>query len=164
MRYLQRSVKYFLALSALYFAMVFVMSLVANTLFTPGDTLRELFSSQRGVFLFVAVIALSLFYPLFGFMRRYTNGDIVKHREQIITSFRLQKMKLHHESDGRMTFVADNMFKRFRLLFEDHVKVVQSEDGKLSVSGNRKAVAYVIYRLEVAVENAELDEIIKDKK
>ncbi|MFI3305016.1 MAG: hypothetical protein R3Y68_00715 [Rikenellaceae bacterium] len=158
MRYLQRSIKYFLTLCVIYFAVMYLMSFATNVVFTPGDKFHAIISTPRGVFLIVAVFVLSAVYPMFGYMRRFIDGDLVGNREQIMLSFRQQGMVLDHESQGRMTFVAGSFVKRVMMLFEDHVKIVQHADGKLAVSGNRKAVAYVIYRLEYAIQNAHTEE------
>ncbi len=157
MRYLQRSIKYFLTLCVIYFAVMYITSFASNVVFTPGDKFHAIISTPRGVFLIIAVFVLSAVYPMFGYMRRFIAGDLVANREQIMLSFRQQGMVLDHESEGRMTFVAGSFIKRIMMLFEDHVKIIQHEDGKLAVSGNRKAVAYVIYRLEYAIESSKVE-------
>ncbi len=154
MRYLQRSIKYFLTLCVIYFAVMYLTAFATNAVFTPGDKFHAIISTPRGMFLVIAVFVLSAVYPMFGYMRRFISGDLVENREQIINSFMQQGMVLDHESEGRMTFIAGSFVKRIFMLFEDHVKIIQHEDGKLAVSGNRKAVAYVIYRLEYAIESA----------
>lgn len=151
MRYLQRSLKYFLALCGIYIAMVYLSSQLESAILTPGQQFRALMSTQRGLFLIVALFALAAIYPSFGFMRRYFEADIVGNREQILEAFSRQGMVLHHESEGRMTFVSGSLFRRATMLFEDHVKVVQMEDGRISIAGNRKLVAYTIYRLEALI-------------
>ncbi len=151
MRYLQRSLKYFIALCAIYIAMVYLSSLLESALLTPGQQFRLIMSTPRGLFLIVSLFALSAIYPSFGFARRFTKGDIVVNREQIFAALQQQGMVLDHESEGRMTFICSSTFKRITMLFEDHVKVIQVEDGKISLSGNRKLVAYSIYRLEALI-------------
>ncbi len=155
MRYLQRSVKYFIALSVIYIAMVYLSSYLESVILTPGEQFRVIMSTQRGLFLIVALCLLSAVYPSFGFVRRFTKGDIALNREQIITALQSQGMVLDHESEGRMTFISGNFFRRCTLMFEDHIKVIQQPDGQLSLSGNRRIVAYTIYRLEPMIAAAE---------
>ncbi len=153
MRYLQRSVKYFLALSCIYIAMVYLSSYAESVILTPGEHFHAMMSTPRGMFLLVALFLLSAVYPMFGFMRRYTEGDLVANRDQILRAFASQGMRLDHESEGRMTFVQTSFFKRVTSMFEDHVKVIQVEPGRMSISGNRRLVAYTLYRLEPLINN-----------
>ncbi len=163
MRYLQRSIKYFIALFCMYIALVLISSYLENILLTPGERFYIIMSTPRGVLLIVAFFLLAAIYPSFGFMRRYTVGDIVKHREQIITAFHRQGMVLDHESEGRMTFIAGNIFKRITLMYEDHVKVVQQPDGRLAISGNRSLVAYTLYRLEGLIpQDIETESVVEE--
>ncbi len=102
----------------------------------------------------IAVVVLSAVYPYFGYMRRFVDGDLERNREQIMRVLESQHMKLDHITPGRLTFRADNIFRRLSLLFEDHIKVVQEDDGRLAISGNRKIVAYVVYLLSSAIKTA----------
>lgn len=155
MRYLQRSLKYFLSLCVLYAAIIYCFSFATYAVVTPGDRFHALMSTPRGMFLLGAMFLLSAVYPYFGYMRRYVDGDLVKHREAILRSCTQQKLKLDHESEGRMTFIADSYFKRVTMMFEDHIKVVQDGEGRLVITGNRKVVAFLVYRLEGAISAAD---------
>ncbi len=153
-RYLQRSLKYFIGLCVIYSVVVGAASFVTSAVITPGMQFRAIISTERGMFLLISFFVISAVYPLFGYMRRYTKGDMILNREQILASFNKQGMKLDHESEGRMTFISRSFLRRVIMLFEDHVKVVQEGDGRISVAGNRKAVAYVLYRLKYAIDKA----------
>ncbi len=151
MRYLQRSIKYFVALCVIYIAMVYLSSQLESAILTPDQQFRIILSTPRGLFLIISLFALSAIYPSFGFARRFTKGDIVANREQILTAFQQGNMVLDHESEGRMTFICSSTFKRITMMYEDHIKVIQQEDGRIAISGNRKLVAYTIYRLTALI-------------
>ncbi len=121
---------------------------------TPGDKFHALISTPRGLFLLCVMFLLSSVYPYFGYMRRYIDGDIVKNREQIMRCCQQLHLKFDHETEGRLTFVADSFLKRVTMLFEDHIKIVQDSEGKLVITGKRKVVAFLIYRLEGAIASA----------
>lgn len=154
MRYVQRSIKYFLAICIVYIAMLYVMSLTEMLVITRGQTLNALLSTPRGVFMLIAVIALSAAYPRFGFIQRTVKGSIKTHRRQIDQSFTIQGFRLMSESDNRLIYIASSPFKRLFLLFEDHILVTQVGD-EIELRGNRKAVAYVMFRLSHAIETIE---------
>ncbi len=157
MRYVQRSIKYFLAICLVYAAMLYVMSFTEMMILTRGETFRALLSTPRGAVMLIAVVVLSAFYPRFGFIDRKVKGSIKIHREQINSCFAIQHFKLMSEDERRLVFIADNPLKRLFLLFEDHILVTQVGD-EIELRGNRKAVAYVIYRLRHAIELSDQSE------
>lgn len=100
----------------------------------------------------IAVIVLSLAYPRFGFVTRRLKGSLKVNREQIDRAFAAQHFILMSvESEDRLIYIADTMLKRVYLLFEDHILVTQVGD-ELELRGNRKTVAYVLYRLKPMIE------------
>ena len=70
MKYLIRSVKYFIALCVLYLIIMALMLLTNTSVLTPSETFSALVRSTRGQVLIVAVVLLSALYPKFGFIRR----------------------------------------------------------------------------------------------
>ncbi len=99
----------------------------------------------------IAIVALSAAYPFFGFMKRRLKGDIVAERDIIVKAFELQHFRVFKDEPGfRITFVAEGIFKRMGMLFEDHILVTQIGE-EFEVRGNRKGVAYVVFRLEAAL-------------
>ena len=89
MKYLIRSVKYFIALCVLYLIIMALMLLTNTSVLTPSETFSALVRSTRGQVLIVAVVLLSALYPKFGFIRRQEIGSLRKNREQILNaSFR----------------------------------------------------------------------------
>ena len=70
MKYLIRSVKYFIALCVLYLIIMALMLLTNTSVLTPSETFSALVRSTRGQVLIVAVVLLSALYPKFGFAGR----------------------------------------------------------------------------------------------
>ena len=81
MKYLIRSVKYFIALCVLYLIIMALMLLTNTSVLTPSETFSALVHSTRGQVLIVAVVLLSALYPKFGFIRRQEIGSLRKNRE-----------------------------------------------------------------------------------
>lgn len=75
MKYLIRSVKYFIALCVLYLIIMALMLLTNTSVLTPSETFSALVHSTRGQVLIVAVVLLSALYPKFGFIRRQEIGS-----------------------------------------------------------------------------------------
>ncbi len=156
MRYFQRSVKYFLSLCVAYLLATELMWRLGMSLLSPRENVLMLLNTQRGVFMLVAVVALAATYPYFGFMRKRTYGNIVLNREAIIEVMMQSNFELLSEKDGSMTFIGNNFLKRLGMLFEDHIVVsrIDGNEEKIHVAGNRKAIAYILYRLEAAIDRA----------
>ena len=142
MKYLIRSVKYFIALCVLYLIIMALM-LLTNT--------SALVHSTRGQVLIVAVVLLSALYPKFGFIRRQEIGSLRKNREQILNAFVSEGFKPVRESEHEMVFRADSLFKRLTLLFEDEIRVTQTGEW-ITIEGIRRGVARVYYRLQSYLE------------
>ncbi len=154
MKYFSRAFKYLISLCVVYLAVIYLMSLTGMSIMTPSQTLQALYSSQRGIIMVIAILALSISYPVFGFMRKEISGDLVKNREAIINSLAVNGFKLKSESRGEMLFESSNFLKKFTFLFEDEIVISQVGD-KLVVEGIRRGVALIIYRLESAIESSE---------
>ncbi|MFI3292167.1 MAG: hypothetical protein SNG27_01305 [Rikenellaceae bacterium] len=147
MKYFLRAIKYLLSLCILYFAVIYAMYAFGLSALPPEQTLAILVGSSRGWIMIVAVLALSFSYPVFGFMKQEVSGDIVANRDQIIAAFAANGFSLKSSSQGEMIFESDNLIKKITFLFEDRITVAQVGD-KLVVEGIRRAVPFVIYRLE----------------
>ncbi len=152
MRFFQRSIKYFLSLCIAYVVVLYLLSFTEMMVLTRGETFRAVFSTTRGGVMVLAILLLSAAYPFFGFMKRRLKGDLVKEREIVVKAFELQHFRVYSEDAGyRITFVAEGIFKRISMLFEDHILVTQIGD-EIEIRGNRKGVAYVVFRLEAALK------------
>lgn len=151
MKYLIRSVKYFIALCVLYLIIMALMLLTNTSVLTPSETFSALVRSTRGQVLIVAVVLLSALYPKFGFIRRQEIGSLRKNREQILNAFVSEGFKPVRESEHEMVFRADSLFKRLTLLFEDEIRVTQTGEW-ITIEGIRRGVARVYYRLQSYLE------------
>lgn len=90
-RYIVRSLKYLLFISVLYIALVWLMSVTSYSEKVDMWLLLESqLRSEQGTLLIVAFIALAIFYPRFGFMRRKVEGvDITRDRIRIDNAMRV---------------------------------------------------------------------------
>lgn len=147
MKYLIRSLKYFVALCVL---CMIVMALNLATGFARlslAETLQVMFSTPRGLLLPAVIVVLAVFYPKFGFIVRRIEGSTTENRDQIVNAFRTSGFSLRSEHEGVMTFRADGFMQRLMLLGEDEIKVYQSGDS-IVIDGIRRAVARIAYRLD----------------
>lgn len=151
MKYLIRSVKYFLGLCVLYLILMAVMFLTNSSLLSPAETFSALIHSTRGQVLITVVVVLSAFYPRFGFISRQEVGSFLLNREQIINAFSSEGFRLIQENEHEMIFRADSVFKRLMLLYEDQIRVTQNGEW-IVIEGIRRGVARVYYRLQTYLE------------
>ncbi len=147
MNYFLRAIKYLLSLCILYVGVVYLASFAGMFVLTPQETFESLIHTQRGIIMIIAILALSFSYPVFGFMKQEVSGDIKTNRDAIIRALSDNGFSLASEGEGEMTFECNNFMKKVAFLFEDKITITQVGD-KLVVEGIRRAVAYIIYRLE----------------
>ena len=147
MKYLVRSVKYFVAFCVIYVAVVWLsLKTTRGMEVSVVDYILATLSTTKGQLLMAAVVVLSAFYPRFGFMTRRVECDMEEEKDVIIAAFARAGFSLKGESDGRMLFRATNVLDRIVMLFEDEI-VVEQQGEHITLSGIRRGVAKVIYRL-----------------
>ncbi len=147
MKYLIRAVKYFAAFCVLYLGVVWLSTATTKELdLSVWDYVAATFATTRGQLLGAAVVVLSACYPRFGFVTRRVECDMQQERDYLMQLFALAGFSLKSESEGRMAFRADNFLSRLTMLFEDEI-VVEQHGQWIDVSGNRRGVAKVVYRM-----------------
>lgn len=154
MKYIIRSLKYLLVLCVLYVALMWLSSV--STYGGAVDTmtlLRAQLSSDRGVWLVVAFVALALFYPKFGYVRREVAGaDIEADRVRIDNAMQLYGFKFAEVRDGALVYRAEGVVRRLILLFEDEI-VVRRTEGGVEVEGKRREAVRIIFQLSAYIDN-----------
>lgn len=154
MKYIIRSLKYLLVLCVLYVALMWLSSV--STYGGAVDTmtlLRAQLSSERGVWLVVAFVALALFYPKFGYVCRQVAGaDIEADRVRIDNAMQLYGFKFAEVRDGALVYRAEGIVRRVILLFEDEI-VVRRTEGGVEVEGKRREAVRIIFQLSAYIDN-----------
>lgn len=156
MRYLIRAIKYFIVFCVLFVALSWLSLSTQSFESVPlMEYMEAILRSDRGVWLVVATVVLSLSYPRFGFITRRREAFIEEDREQIVKAFELTGYKLVDEQDGVMTFRAEGL-KRLFLLFEDEITVSQYGQW-IEISGIRRMAARILYRLDMLLESKRVE-------
>lgn len=154
MKYIVRSLKYLLFICVLYVALLWLSSL--STYGGTIDTmtlLRAQLSSDRGLWLVVAFVALALFYPKFGYVRRVVAGaDIEADRMRIDNAMALYGFKFVEVRNGALVYRAEGIVRRIILLFEDEI-MVRSVEGGIEVEGKRREAVRIIFQLSAYIDN-----------
>ena len=154
MKYIIRSLKYLLVLCVLYVALMWLSSI--STYGGAVDTmtlLRAQLASDRGVWLVVAFVALALFYPKFGYVRRVIEGaDMDADRVRIDNAMQLYGFKFAEVRDGALVYRAEGIVRRVILLFEDEL-VVRRTEGGVEVEGKRREAVRIIFQLSAYIDN-----------
>jgi hypothetical protein len=147
MRYLIRAVKYFFAFCVLYVGVVWLSILTQKGMdISVWDSISATMATERGRMLALAVVALSAAYPFFGFVKRSVKWDMATDADRLVEIFAAAGFALKLKSEGKMVFKANNILDRLVMLFEDEI-VVEQLGEQITLSGIRRGVAKVIYRL-----------------
>ncbi|MBQ1253409.1 MAG: hypothetical protein IIY05_03600 [Alistipes sp.] len=147
MRYLFRAVKYFLAFCVLYLGVVWLSVATTKGMdVSVWDYVVATLATQRGQLLVAAVVVLSAAYPWFGFVVRRMKWNMATDADELIAMFAAAGFSLKSQAEGRMVFKATNILDRIVMLFEDEIEVEQQGE-EIVVSGIRRGVAKIVYRL-----------------
>lgn len=159
MRYVVRSLKYFIFLCVLDVVLVWFMYIGQSAIYVDFPTLLlEQLKSESGPWLVVAFVALAAFYPRFGFMRRRIDGcDIVDDELRIKNAMQTYGFKLVERRDGALVYRKDGFLARLMLMFEDEI-VVNRVDGGVELAGLRRTVARVAYQLQCYMDKRRYEE------
>ena len=147
MKYVIRSVKYFLAFCVLYVGVVYLSIMTSKGMdLSVWQYIVAAFATTKGKMLGAAVVVLSALYPRMGFMTRRVECDMEQERDYLLQMFAVAGFSLKEESEGRMVFRADNILSRLVMLFEDEITVEQYGQW-IDITGIRRGVAKVVYRM-----------------
>ena len=139
-RYPIRAFKYFIYLIVLFF-IIYLLMVITKTTTIPINRFSLFLTTSEGWILIGAIIVLCLAYPFFGY------GNITENRDIIISLFEGYGFKLFSEKEGVMEFKAVSNIRKLGMLFEDSIKLDASAT-PATLSGNRKAVTKILFRLE----------------
>lgn len=156
MKYAVRSLKYLLLICVLYVALLWASSIYTyDGMVDVATLIRAQFGSDRGVWLVVAFVALALFYPRFGYVRRMVAGvDIEADRIRIDNAMKLYGFKFAEVREGRLVYRAEGIIRRITLLFEDEI-LVRVVEGGVEIEGLRRSAVRIIYQLNAYIEHKE---------
>ena len=158
-RYIVRSLKYLLFISVLYIALVWLMSVTSYSEKVDMWLLLESqLRSEQGTLLIVAFIALAIFYPRFGFMRRKVEGvDITRDRIRIDNAMRVYGFMFVGMEGETLVYRANGVIKRLSFMYEDRVGV-RVVDGGVEIDGIRRAVARIAFQLSAYIDNSRFED------
>jgi predicted membrane protein len=155
MKYLIRSVKYFLS-----FALIFFLIIVILVLTTDGATLATVFSPESGMFkagsfpkILAFFIAVAAIYPALSYVKKETfvTGTYQENEEAIRMVFENYGYELVSEDNETATFRLRSKFTRLMRMYEDPITITKGES-PLILSGYRRD----IFRLASGIQYAAL--------
>jgi hypothetical protein len=136
------SLKYLIKLAVLLAAIYGAMYATG----TLGITTEELLGT-KGIVLAVAVVALAMAYPTYGFVRRTVKASMVNNREEILAAFHQNGYSLTSECEDTMTFHASSPLKRLWHLGDDRIVVKAIDESNVELYGIRKEVVQTEFRI-----------------
>lgn len=151
MKYLLKSIKYFIALCILCLGVMWLNQQFGFAQLSMEETFYVMFHTTRGMLLPFVMIVAAAFYPKFGFITRRVEGDIEEHRLQILNTMKDLGFELMKEEDEVLFFRATSPLRKLIYLYEDEIKVSQYGQW-IEIEGIRRGVAKIVYRLDPILE------------
>ena len=161
-RYIVRSLKYLLFISVLYVVLMWLMLLTSPSpkvgVLDLWAMLLQQLNSEQGMWLVVSFLALAIFYPRFGFMRRKVDGvDITRDRIRIDNAMRIYGFMFVGMEGETLVYRANGVIKRLSFMYEDRVEV-RVVDGGIEIDGIRRAVARIAFQLSAYIDNSRFED------
>ena len=147
MKYLIRSIKYFIYFSLMCTIIVSVLVLIGAVEGNIESIFEEGYTSIGKIAIFFAVVAAV--YPKVGFINRGISSDKEwsEVREEVIEYMKERQWELESESDGVATFRARGVAARISKMYEDRITITRSVGG-YQMEGLRKDVMRLATGLE----------------
>lgn len=144
-KYFIRVLKYMVYLAIIFVLIVSIFSLTSSN----GFNYENLFRPGTGIQMIIFFVAMSLIYPLFGFVKKrvYLNKPFSEEREKIVEIFTNSRYKQISETETTVTFRHISPFIRAMRMYEDDV-TVNFSDNPIILEGQRKDV----YRIARTIE------------
>lgn len=144
-----RAARHFVRMTLLV-ALLFAVMYYTDTL---GVEPSELLGT-RGIILAVALVAISAYYPVYGFDTVVVVGDIVRDRSTIVEALARGGYTLTSAKDGELCFRGSTL-KRLRYAGgDDKVWIRRCGEGQIEISGIRREVEQARFRIVGLLGNA----------
>ncbi len=123
MKYLRRSVKYFIQITLIFVVIIAVLMLSGMVSKDVAVAFQQGWTSVG--YILVAFLAMSAAYPYFGYGKRNirANGDPATYRSAIIEALEGRGYRLAGEKDGEMQFNLTSPINRLARFYEDTVTI-----------------------------------------
>ena len=156
MKYLIRSVKYFVYICVFVFIALLVLVLLGFVSSDIDVMFQQGWKSVGYIALMFAVVAA--FYPMFGFKKRLAGalGDFADLRPGALAYMEEHGYVLESENDQVMTFRYRSFINRLFRMFEDRITLEKTLGG-LEVEGLTRDVTRIVYGLEYKQRQPDID-------
>ena len=147
MKYLIRSIKYFIYFSLMCSLIVTALVLIGAVEGGVDSIFEEGYRSIGKIAIFFAIVAAA--YPKFGFIRRdmNINGTWDEFRNQTVEFMNERQYSLESERADKVTFRCKGMAGRLSKMLEDRVTLIKTDEG-WQMEGLRKDVMRLASGLE----------------
>ena len=147
MKYLIRSIKYFIYFSLMCSLIVTALVLIGAVEGGVDSIFEEGYRSIGKIAIFFAIVAAA--YPKFGFIRRdmNINGTWDEFRNQTVEFMNERQYSLESEGADKVTFRCKGMAGRLSKMLEDRVTLIKTDEG-WQMEGLRKDVMRLASGLE----------------
>lgn len=160
MKYLIRSIKYFI-----WFSVIFFIILCILVLTTDGMTFSKAFAPEVGLFkegsfykILAFFIAVAAIYPAMSFVKKevFVDGSFKENETTIMRVFKSFEYEVESEDSEKINFRKAKAFTRFMRLYEDRISITK-DDNPLILTGYRKDILRVASAIASATRNKETE-------
>lgn len=149
MKYLIRSVKYFIYLVVIISLILAILVLIGAAEADISTMFRNGYNALWQIAILFAVIAA--IYPKFGFITRdaIMTGTLVENTDRVRNYMASREYVLESENGNVLTYRHSGFVSRLTRMFEDRITITLLEGGGATVEGLRKDA----FRIAAGIEN-----------
>ncbi|MGN1046937.1 MAG: hypothetical protein ACI4QG_07555 [Candidatus Cryptobacteroides sp.] len=153
MKYLIRSVKYFIYLVVIISLILAILVLIGAAEADISTMFRNGYNALWQIAILFAVIAA--IYPKFGFITRdaIMTGTLVENTDRVRNYMASREYVLESENGNVLTYRHRGFISRLTRMFEDRITITLLEGGGATVEGLRKDA----FRIAAGIENRPVD-------
>ena len=154
MKYLIRSIKYFIYFSLMCSVIISVLVMIGAVEGNIEAIFEEGYASIGKIAIFFAMVAAV--YPKVGFIKRDIKSDkgLAEIRLDVIEYMKERQWDLESESDSTISFRVKGLVTRLSKMYEDRITITKSADG-YQIEGLRKDVMRLATGLEHRLDSQE---------
>ena len=153
MKYIIRSVKYFIYLVVIISLILAILVLIGAAEADISTMFRNGYNALWQIAILFAVIAA--IYPKFGFITRdaIMTGTLVENTDRVRNYMASREYVLESENGNVLTYRHRGFISRLTRMFEDRITITLLEGGGATVEGLRKDA----FRIAAGIENRPVD-------
>lgn len=148
MKYWERAGMQLLKLVIIISLLLTVMLFTKTSNIAPGEVIKTLFLSAKGLLMIGAIALFSFIYPFYAYGTIEVEASIEEDKDAIINALASLGYKVESYGDSGATFRSASSVKQLINMFQNRITMTQNND-KIVIEGLKKYIAPIELRIRI---------------